>query len=161
VRPSGVASSTVSRGTSTTGAPTSRATARDRRTASAGTLATTSGTPGTGDPGLLASDPAISAPRNSSWSRPIEVMPVTIAGEHVRRVEPPAEADLDHGDVDADASEPLEREQRRELEVRELDAGRLERRRRSSATSATTVSCGIARPPRASARRSRRGAGDV
>src|SRR5580765_5131072 len=46
--------------------------------------------------------------------------------DEVRRVETAAEADLDDADVDADLREPLEGEQRRELEVRERDPRALE-----------------------------------
>ena len=44
----------------------------------------------------------------------------------VRRVEAPAEPDLDHADVDPEPREPLAGEQRDELEVRERDAGRFD-----------------------------------
>src|SRR5205823_12904365 len=44
--------------------------------------------------------------------------------DEVRRIEAPAEAHRDHADVDPDLPEPLAREQRGKLEVRESDAGR-------------------------------------
>ena len=70
------------------------------------------------DAGLLARDRAPACRRGSSvWSRPIEVIAVAQRHAGRDRVEAPAEAGLQHRDLDAGLGHGQEREHRRDLEV--------------------------------------------
>ena len=105
----------------------------------------------TGTPGLMmpAFSPAIVAsvvPRYCWWSKAIEVIAVDGRRCHdVGGVEPAAEADLEHRDVDAGAAEQLEGDRGRDFEERRL---RLAARRRRSRPSIARAHVGDRRDQR-------------
>ena len=63
-----------------------------------------------------------SSPRRSVWSSPTPVMTATLGRRHARGVPAAAEADLEHGDLDAALAKEPQRRRREQLELGEASA---------------------------------------